>query len=199
MKIAANKFVSVTYDLNVGEGEDRELMEKATAEHPLNFIFGTGSMLEAFENALKGLEAGDTFNFSLAPEDAYGEYVDEHVLDLPRHIFEVDGKFDKDVIYEGNTVPMMDSNGNRLNGSVLSVGDDSVKMDFNHPLAGETLHFSGQVLDVHDPTEEDLKAMQAAAGGCGCGCDCGDAGCGEGCGDDCGSDQHGHKGGCGCN
>ena len=194
MKIAANKFVSVTYDLNVGEGEDRELMEKATAENPLNFIFGTGSMLDAFEKALKGLEPGEKFNFSLSPEDAYGEYVEEHVLDLPKNIFEVDGKFDDSVIYEGNTVPMMDSNGNRLNGSILSVGDDTVKMDFNHPLAGETLHFSGEVLDVHDPTEKELADMKAAAGGCSCGCDCDDAGCGDGCGS-----GHEHKGGCGCN
>ena len=56
MKITANKFVAVTYDLNVGEGEERELMERATAETPLKFIFGTGAMLPAFEDALKGLE-----------------------------------------------------------------------------------------------------------------------------------------------
>lgn len=196
MKIAANKFVSVTYDLNVGEGEDQELMERATAERPLNFIFGTGSMLEAFEKALNGLEAGEKFNFSLAPNEAYGDYVEEHVLELPKNIFEVDGKFDESVIYEGNTVPMMDSNGNRLNGSILAIGEDSVTMDFNHPLAGETLHFNGEVLDVHDPTEAEIAEMLAPAGGCGCGCDCGDGECGDGCGDGCGSD--GKQGGCGC-
>lgn len=196
MKIAANKFVSVTYDLNVGEGEDRELMEKATAEHPLNFIFGTGSMLHAFENALNGLEAGDKFNFSLSPRQAYGEYVRAHVLDLPKNIFEVDGKFDESVVYEGNTVPMMDSNGNRLSGSVLEVGEDTVKMDFNHPLAGETLHFTGEVLDVHDPTEAEVAELMAPAGGCDCGCGCGDGECGDGCGDGCGNGQ---QGGCGCN
>ena len=108
MKITANKFVAVTYDLNVGEGEERELMERATAETPLKFIFGTGAMLPAFEDALKGLEVGDKFNFSITPADAYGEYVEEHVLDLPKNIFEVDGKFDSEMIKEGNTVPMMD-------------------------------------------------------------------------------------------
>ena len=150
MKITANKFVAVTYDLNVGEGEERELMERATSEVPLKFVFGTGAMLPAFEDALKGLEVGDKFNFSIAPADAYGEYVEEHVLDLPKNIFEVDGKFDSEMIKEGNTVPMMDSNGNRMNGSVLEVKEDVVVMDFNHPLAGETLHFSGEVIDVHD-------------------------------------------------
>ena len=58
MKITANKYVAVTYDLNVGEGEERELMEKATVEAPLKFIYGTGMMLPAFEKALNGLEVG---------------------------------------------------------------------------------------------------------------------------------------------
>lgn len=182
MKITANKYVAVTYDLHVGEGDERELMEKATTEVPLKFIFGTGTMLPAFESALDGLEVGSTFNFSIAPEDAYGERNEEHVLDLPKSIFLVDGKFDHEMIQEGHTVPMMDSNGNRMNGSVLEVKDDVVVMDFNHPLAGETLHFSGKVIDVHDPTPEEVQALTAPAGGCGgCGGGCGDEGCGGGC------------------
>ena len=188
MKISANKFVAVTYDLYVGEGEERELMEKATREVPLKFIYGTGSMIQAFEDALMGLESRAAFDFTIAPENAYGEYNEDYVLDLPKNIFEVDGKFDSEMIQEGNTVPMMDSNGNRMNGSVLEVRDDGVVMDFNHPLAGETLHFKGEVIDVHEPTAEEIAAMTAPAGGCGCGCDS----CGGGCGD------HEHGDGCGC-
>lgn len=188
MKISANKFVEVTYDLYVGEGEERELMEKATREVPLKFIYGTGSMIQAFEDALMGLESGAAFDFTITPENAYGEYNEDYVLDLPKNIFEVDGKFDSEMIQEGNTVPMMDSNGNRMNGSVLEVRDDVVVMDFNHPLAGETLHFKGEVIDVHEPTAEEIAAMTAPAGGCGCGCDS----CGGGCGD------HEHGDGCGC-
>lgn len=187
MKISANKFVAVTYDLYVGEGEERELMEKATREVPLKFIYGTGSMIQAFEDALMGLESGAAFDFTITPENAYGEYNEDYVLDLPKNIFEVDGKFDSEMIQEGNTVPMMDSNGNRMNGSVLEVRDDVVVMDFNHPLAGETLHFKGEVIDVHEPTAEEIAAMTAPAGGCGCGCDS----CGGGCGD------HEHGDGCG--
>lgn len=188
MKISANKFVAVTYDLYVGEGEERELMEKATREVPLKFIYGTGSMIQAFEDALMGLESGAAFDFTITPENAYGEYNEDYVLDLPKNIFEVDGKFDSEMIQEGNTVPMMDSNGNRMNGSVLEVRDDVVVMDFNHPLAGETLHFKGEVIDVHEPTAEEIAVMTAPAGGCGCGCDS----CGGGCGD------HEHGDGCGC-
>ncbi len=187
MRIAQNKYVAVTYDLNVGEGEERELMERATPEQPLKFIYGIGMMLPAFEDALKGLQAGEAFNFSLAPADAYGEYVDEHVLELEKTMFEIDGKFDAETITEGATVPMMDASGNRLNGSVLEVKEDVVVMDFNHPLAGETLHFSGNVADVHEATPEEIAALTVPAGGCGCG------DCGGGC-----DDTASQNGSCGC-
>lgn len=187
MKIAANKYVEVIYDLNVGEGEERELMEKATIENPLKFIFGTGMMLPAFENALFGLEKGSKFDFTISPADAYGEYNKEHVLDLPKSIFEVDGTFDAEMVKEGNTLPMMSADGARIMGSVLEVKNDVVVMDFNHPLAGETLHFTGEVTEIHDASAEEISALTAPAGGCGCGCDS----CGGGCGDT-------HDSSCGC-
>ena len=179
MKITTNKFVSVAYDLYVGEGEDRELMERTSPDRPLQFIFGTDSMLPAFEENLNGLVMGDTFRFTLTPENAYGEFNEEHVLELPKRMFEIDGKFNSEYITEGNTIPMLDSNGQRMNGSVLEIKDDVVVMDFNHPLAGETLHFNGMVLDVHEPTAEEIVAISAemnpgCAGGCaGCQSDCG--------------------------
>lgn len=189
MKITTNKYVAVTYDLNVGEGDERELMERATEEVPLKFIYGTNTMLPAFENALKGLEVGSSFDFSITPDEAYGTYEQANVVELPKNIFEVEGKFDAETIKEGNIVPMMDSDGNRLQGSVLEVKDDVVVMDFNHPLAGETLHFKGKVIDVHEPTPEEIAEFTAPAGGCGCG-DC-SGGCGEH------DHDHGNEG-CGC-
>jgi len=180
MKITTNKFVSVTYDLNAGEGDERELMEQATSERPLQFIFGTGAMLPAFEAQLKGLSEGDTFDFSLSPADAYGEHHEENVVELPKSVFEIDGTFDEQHIREGHTIPMMTEDGQRVIGSVLEVLDDAVLMDFNHPLAGETLYFSGKVIDVHDATEEDIIALNAMkGGGCSCGCDDCDDGCGH--------------------
>ncbi|MGL5563607.1 MAG: FKBP-type peptidyl-prolyl cis-trans isomerase [Tannerellaceae bacterium] len=189
MNISANKMVSVIYDLTVGEGDQVELMERATPEVPLTFIFGIGQMLEDFEKNLVGLKLGEKFDFTISPEKGYGEYDEEHVVELPKDMFIVDGKFDDEVIKPGNVVPMMDNAGNRLNGSVVSVDDSKVVMDFNHPLAGETLHFKGEVIDVHEPTAEELAAMMPQmTGGCGsCGCgdnegDCSDSGCGSGCG-----------------
>lgn len=195
MKISTNKFVALSYDLNVGEGEERELMERATAETPLEFIYGTNSMLEAFEKNIDGLAEGDSFDFVLTPDEAYGEYDDDAVVDLPRNIFEQDGKLNEEVIFEGNMVPMMDTNGNRLNGSVVEVKDDVIKMDFNHPLAGETLNFSGKVLNVRESTPEEIAALFAPQGGCGCGPGCG---CGDGEEDSCGCGSEKEMAGSGC-
>lgn len=181
MKISTNKFVSAMYDLYVGgeeEGKEQELMEKTSEERPLTFIFGNGMMLEGFENNLAGLSEGDTFDFTLPSTEAYGEYMEENVIDLPRSVFEVDGKIDETIIFENNTVPMVDQNGNRLNGSIVKIGDEAITMDFNHPLAGEDLHFIGKVIEVREPSEEELKQFM---GGCEGGCDCGSCGDCEGC------------------
>jgi len=198
MRISKNKFVSATYDLYVGEGDDRELMESATEEQPLQFISGMGTMLPAFEEEIKELETGSKFEFTLTAENAYGERIEENVAELPKSIFEVNGKFDDEYIVEGITLPMMDSNGNRMNGSVYEVKEDVVVMDFNHPLAGETLHFTGKIIDVHEPTAEEIAAVNQAMGIGGCGCGCDDQGC-SGCGEDndCGG-SHNHGNDCGC-
>lgn len=191
MKISDNKHITLTYDLTVGE--EKELMESATTEQPLEFIFGTNSMLEAFESNLNGLSKDDLFSFVLSPEEAYGEYDDERVVELPKDIFKVEGKIDEDILVEGNTVPMMDASGNRLMGSVVTVDDEVVTMDFNHPLAGETLHFDGKVIGVRDASPEEIAALFSGGDcGCssgGCGCDdvdaqggCASGSCGSGCG-----------------
>jgi len=196
MKITDSKYVTLTYDLNVGEGDERELMEQATPERPLEFIFGTNSMLKAFEDNIYGLSEGDSFKFSLTPDEAYGDYDETRIIDLPKSIFEVDGKIDHQMLFEGNTLPMMDSDGNRLTGSVVSITEDTVTMDFNHPLAGETMHFEGVIQGVRDASPEEIAAL-FSGGGCGCGndsCGCGDEG--DSCG--CGSGSGGCGGGCSC-
>ncbi|MDO5664277.1 MAG: FKBP-type peptidyl-prolyl cis-trans isomerase [Bacteroidia bacterium] len=177
MKISDSKYVTLTYDLNVGEGEERELMEQATTEKPLEFIFGTNSMLKAFEDNIYGLTEGDKFKFTLNPKEAYGDFDDSRIIDLPKNIFEVDGKIDTEMLFEGNTLPMMDSDGNRLMGSVVSITDDTVTMDFNHPLAGETMHFEGTVQGVRDASPEEIAALFSNGSGCNSG-DCGGCSCG---------------------
>jgi FKBP-type peptidyl-prolyl cis-trans isomerase SlyD len=197
MKITTNKSVSAEYELFVdGETEGTlELMEKATPEQPLSFIYGVGMMLPKFEENIFGLAAGEAFDFVIKNEDAYGPYEDENVIDLDKSIFEVDGKIDTSVVYEGNVVPLMDNEGRRLNAQVVTVTDTHVKVDLNHPLAGENLHFKGKVLEVRDATEKELSAL--TGGSCGSGCGCGDGGCGDGsCGDE--KSEGGCGSGCGC-
>ncbi len=202
MKITANKSVLAEYELFVDaevEGE-LELMEKATVEKPLSFVYGVGMMLPKFEENIFGMQAGDKFDFVINNDDAYGPYDDESVLDLDRSIFEIDGKLDEEMIFEGNVVPLMDGEGNRINAQIVSLSETHVKVDLNHPLAGENLHFKGSVLEVREATEKELAAIMGGGGGCGCG----SGGCGSGCGDSeeemadsCGSGGCGS--GCGCN
>ncbi|NLI71686.1 MAG: peptidylprolyl isomerase [Bacteroidales bacterium] len=192
MKITNNAVVNAEYELFVdGDNGELELMEKTTRENPLSFIFGVGMMLPKFEENLKDLKAGDSFEFSISSEEAYGKYNDEAVIELERKVFEVDGKMDEEMVFEGNMVPLMDSEGNRFQALVLSVTDTHVTVDLNHPLAGENLHFKGKVLDVREATEDELNTINSGCDGCG-----GGGGCNNG---ECGEHKHGHDHDeCGC-
>lgn len=191
MKISENKYITLTYDLNVGDGSETELMEQATVDKPMEFIFGANMMLDAFEKEIEGLEQGSEFSFHISPEESYGDYNDEQVVELPKNIFEIEGKIDTKVLFEGNVIPMMDSSGSRLMGSVVSIDEEKVTMDFNHPLAGEKMYFTGKVLRVREASPDEIAAL-FSGGGCGCGSEGG--GCGSG-GGGCGSENGGS---CGC-
>jgi FKBP-type peptidyl-prolyl cis-trans isomerase SlyD len=178
MKIERNRFVSLTYKLRLN-GAEGELIEETGDENPLEFVFGSGRMLEMFEQKLEGMGAGDAFDFELKADEAYGDVNEDAVVELPKNIFEVNGAIDEELLAVGNTVPMQDAHGNRLNGIVLEVSDEIVKMDFNHPLAGDDLHFSGSVIAVREASEDEIMDS------CGSGCDsggCNSGGCGSGCG-----------------
>lgn len=179
MKIDRNSHVTLTYELRL-DGAEGELIEQTGDETPLKFVFGAGKMLEMFEQKLEGLQAGDSFAFGLSADDAYGEMNPNAIVEIPKHIFMVNGKIDDNLLTEGNSVPMQDAQGNRLNGLVLEVGEELVKMDFNHPLAGENLFFNGKVIEVREATEDELSDC--------CGDSCGSGSCGSG----------SNSGGCGC-
>ena len=192
MTIAKDKMVSVTYNLRL-DGKDGDIFETAEKTNPLVFLCGAGMMLPAFENGLMNKKTGDTFEIEIPAIDGYGEVNEDAIVDLPKNIFQVNGKFDEELVAPGNSVPMMSSNGQRMEGLVISVEADVVKMDFNHPLAGEDLHFTGEILEVRDATEEELSSAYSA--GCGCsGGGCGSDGCESG---GCGDHEHSESG-CGC-
>ncbi|MFA9389085.1 MAG: peptidylprolyl isomerase [Prolixibacteraceae bacterium] len=190
MSISINKMVTLSYTLKGGSSEG-EVIEQTPAEQPLKFVFGLGSMLPMFESNLAGYEQGQDFEMELKAKDAYGEIDESAVVELEKEIFVIDGVFDEERFSLGSQVPMQTSNGQRLNGKVIAVEDKTLTMDFNHPLAGIDLYFTGNIIEVREATEEELAPSM--------GCGCGSGGCGS---ESCGSGEHDHEhehagGGCG--
>jgi len=151
--INPNAVVGVSYQLKLSNGE---LADEATSEQPLLFIHGIGQTLPDFDSNLSGLSIGDNFEFTLTAEQGYGEHNSNYVVDLEKQIFE-GPDVPEDLLTVGNMLPMQDQEGNPLDGKVLEVGDATVKMDFNHPLAGESLNFTGTVLSIREATPEELS------------------------------------------
>jgi FKBP-type peptidyl-prolyl cis-trans isomerase SlyD len=155
MTVGQNKVVSVNYTLkNKKTGEQ---VEQTSKEHPFVFIFGIGGLLPDFESNLSGKNPGDKFDFFIDAAAGYGARHEDHVVMIPVDAFKgEDGKLDSENVKVGVTLPMVDNEGNRMYGQVLEINDEFVKMDFNHPLAGEDLHFAGEILDVREATPDEL-------------------------------------------
>lgn len=155
MKVGNNKVVSLIYELREDDANG-DLIQKVEKENPFVNLFGVGSLLPAFENALEGLVAGDSFSFGIPAADSYGEHNPEVVYTLEKSMFEIDGVVEDGLLEIGNQITMQDQDGNPVDGIVLDVTDEGVVMDFNHPLAGINLYFTGEVLEVRDATAEEL-------------------------------------------
>ena len=157
MKISPNTVVTVNYHLHAGlPNEAKQHVESTETEHPFRFLFGVGGLIAGFEKNLSGLEEGAKFDFKISPEEGYGASSDEAIVNLPIDIFKVEGAIDFSVLKTGNTLPMSDDQGNTMTGKVVSFNNEFVTMDFNHPLAGHELHFSGEVLNVRVATQEEI-------------------------------------------
>jgi FKBP-type peptidyl-prolyl cis-trans isomerase SlyD len=179
MVIEKNKVVSLIYELRVDSAQG-EVVEALDEKNPLTFLYGSGSLLPKFESNIDGLKVGDSFNFELKSEDAYGIASEEAVVDIPKHVFHVNGSFDDNMVQVGKSIPMMDNEGNRLNGIVVNVGEETVRMDFNHPLAGDNLFFNGRITEIREATQEELAHghIHSSSHSCGsCESDQGSGGC----------------------
>ena len=191
MTITKDKVVSLSYELKV----NNEIIDNAVAEYPLVFLYGHGQLLPLFEEKIKGLKVGDTFDFMVPCEEGYGKVNEMAVVELPKDIFKIDGEIPSDLLEVGRSLPMRDNEGNALNGMIVDIKDEVVVMDFNHPLAGQDLYFTGKVVDVRDASAEELQHGHIHSNNN----SCGDS-CGSGCGDDYTENQGGGCGcGCGCN
>ncbi|MBX7202722.1 MAG: FKBP-type peptidyl-prolyl cis-trans isomerase [Bacteroidia bacterium] len=159
MIVSDKTVVSVNYKLTVSNEQhpQEELVEETSEARPFVFLFGTGGLLEEFEKNLNGLKIGESFDFIIKSENGYGVSSDENIVQLPINAFKAEGEeLDTEMIRAGNFIPMVDDQGHQLQGLVVSVSDDHVLMDFNHPLAGKDLHFQGNIKDVRQASAEEL-------------------------------------------
>jgi FKBP-type peptidyl-prolyl cis-trans isomerase SlpA len=123
--------------------EDGTVAESTFGEEPLVFTMGDGSLVHGLELALYGLRPGDTQRLELYPEQAFGLRDPEKIHRLPRSQFRADMDPEPGLI-----IGFTSANGEEIPGAVLSVDDDAVEVDFNHPMAGHTVVFEVEILDV---------------------------------------------------
>lgn len=155
MAIQKNQVVVLHYKLQE-ENAEGELVESTFEAEPLRFIFGIGQMIPAFEENLEQKAEGDDFAFSIMAEEAYGLYDDQAVANIPLSDFAQDGEVSPESIELGRPVGLQDQQGNTYQGVITEVGDESVKVDFNHPMAGVDLYFTGKILTVREATASEL-------------------------------------------
>lgn len=153
MKISKHAVPSVAYTLTV----ENEIIDQADASQPLTFLFGVGQMIPGFEKNIEGLAQGDKFEFTIEPAEGYGETAQEAIVTLPKSVFMVDGKIADDILFEGNILPMQDQNGNPLEGVIIEISENEVVMDFNHQLAGKTLTFTGEIVEVRAADASEIE------------------------------------------
>ena len=168
MKISENKVVELKYELEV----DGNIIDAADENSPLDYIHGSRMLLPGFEAEIDGLSEGDEFSFTLSSQEGYGEYDESQLMELPKSAFEVSGAMAGELLKEGNILPLVNGEGMVVRGVVKEVNEDFVTMDFNHPMAGKTLKFTGKILSVREATEKELKeglhGEFLPVEGCGC-------------------------------
>ncbi len=155
MTIEKNKVVSLTYTLRDG-GALGDVVEVADEKNALVFLYGTGMMLPSFEKKLTDKQAGSDFSFLLKAEEAYGEQNPEAIVEFDKKIFEVDGQMDPQMVV-GKPVMMRDEQDHTMRAVILAISEDKVKLDFNPPMAGKDLHFTGKILTVRDASAEEIS------------------------------------------
>ena len=179
MKIDNNTVANVAYKIHANSPEG-DLIEFADEKNPRSIIFGYEKVIPGFETNMIGLEEGELFDFELTPDQGFGDYRSEMMVDVPKSAFVMNDELREDLLFIGNEISMMDNNGNPMKGKIIEVNTGMVKMDFNHPLAGKKLFISGKVIDVRPITQEDLQPQND---GC----------CGGGCGSSEGQETHKHE------
>jgi FKBP-type peptidyl-prolyl cis-trans isomerase SlyD len=162
MAISENSVVSMEYQ--VMEADTKNVVDSNVGKAPLEFIIGKGQIIPGLESELMKLDSGEKADVIVSPENAYGEYNDEAVQNLPKE------QFAGIELKEGMTLYGSGEEGQTVQVVVKSFDDEEVTIDYNHPLAGKTLMFTVTIMDVRAATEEEIATGivggMAAAGGC---------------------------------
>lgn len=158
MNIAKNTVVTLHYKLQREDAEG-DLIEQTFGKDPLVFLYGAGNMIPAFEEELADKAPGDEFAFGIKSADAYGDVNPQAVVDVPLSTFIVDGQLAEDMLQIGKMVPLRDQEGNQLVGTVKAVDREGaqVTLDFNHPMAGVDLYFTGEIKNVRQATDSEIQ------------------------------------------
>lgn len=163
MQIAKHSFVAIEYRLTDDDGEE---LDSSGEDGPLTYVHGMQEIIPGLERALEGHLAGDQFQVTIEPADAYGERIEELCMELPRDEFE-----NADELELGMQFSLTDEEEDEdMVVAVIDFDDEVVVVDGNHPLAGLTLHFDVKVHDVRPATVEEID--QSGSPFCGEGCDC---------------------------
>jgi FKBP-type peptidyl-prolyl cis-trans isomerase SlyD len=157
MQVADNMAVSIHYTLTNDGGE---VLDSSIGDEALVYLHGGGNIISGLEKALHGKVAGDKFNVRIAPEDAYGELMEEMIQVISRDMFEgidnieVGMQFHADVSSGSGVV------------TVVNIDEDDITIDGNHPLAGLALNFDVEVIDVRAATEKEAAHGHIHGAGC---------------------------------
>lgn len=166
MGIQENQVVSIHYELK--DVDNGEILDTNLNAVPLTFIVGKGQIIPGLEEKIKELTLGDNADITVAAKDAYGVYDDNALQMLPKEQF---AGLELNV---GMTLYGQGEHGETVQVAVKSFNDETVEIDFNHPLAGKDLLFAVSVVEVRDATADEILSgfvggMESSSGGCGCG------------------------------
>lgn len=172
MKIEKNKVVQIQYVLTDKDGVE---IDSSKDTGPLQYVHGNSYLIKGLESQLEGKEPGEKFSAFVEAKDAYGEYDEKLVIEVPRSQFDTSCEIEVGMQFQAES-----QMGPALV-TVKKVTADSITIDANHELAGKDLNFDIEVVDVRDLTEAETAQMNSGCGGgCGgCNGDCcdSDSGC----------------------
>ncbi len=145
--VADDVVVSIDYTLTV----DGQVVDTTEGDEPLYFLQGHQNIIPGLERELVGMKIGDSKKVVVTPGEAYGEVDPDNIIDVPR------SEFPEEIPLEpGTELEVKNSDGEVLSATINEVNTDSVKLDFNHPLAGKELTFDVTVVDLRAATEDEL-------------------------------------------